>query len=346
MTAPILETRDLSVGYRHRRRETVIAADLNLWLRRGELVCVAGQNGVGKSTLLRTLAGMQAPLRGAALLEGEDVHQLQPAQRARKISVTLTTQADGGMLSGYALVALGRHPYTGWSGALSENDERIVRESVALVGAQDVAHRPVAELSDGERQKILIARALAQDPTLMILDEPTVYLDLPRRIEILQLLRGLAREANIAILLSIHDLDLALRWADRLWLMRENGALHAGSPEDLILSGAFEQTFSVDGVIFNAAEGSFDSSRPAIGEAHLIATGVQAIWTRRALARVGIKAIEEGAPREPVVWVEDRADGPAWRLTSDGETETFESLYDLIETLQTVFVESPRTSGT
>ena len=159
-------------------------------------------------------------------------------------------------MTGYGLVSLGRHPYTGWTGTLSEQDQRTVQWALQAVRAQELADRLLVEMSDGERQKILIARALAQEPRVMLLDEPTAFLDLPRRVEVMDLLRRLAQENHQAILLSTHDLDLALRNADRLWLLSADGALYDGAPEDLILNGAFERVFSAEGVTFDSERGS------------------------------------------------------------------------------------------
>ena len=194
MSATILQTCDLCIGYAPKRRPRIaVAADLGVELLKGELVCLLGPNGAGKSTLMRTLAGLQKPLSGEVLLEGRDLHGLSESERARLLGLVLTERVDVGNLSAYALVALGRYPYTGWDGRLSAADEEVVRWAIDAVGARDLAGRSVGELSDGERQKVMIARALAQEPAVLLLDEPTAFLDLPRRVEIVQLLRRLGQ---------------------------------------------------------------------------------------------------------------------------------------------------------
>lgn len=254
----VLRADDLTIGYRHAgRADGVVAAHLNLSLQRGELVCLLGPNGAGKSTLMRTLAGLQPPLGGKVWLDGDEPSALPARELARRLSIVLTERVDVGNLSAQELVALGRHPYTDWWGNLTAHDAEVVRWAIRAVGAVSLADRPVQELSDGERQKIMVARALAQEPLLIMLDEPTAFLDLPRRVELMGLLRSLARQTGRAILLSTHDLDLALRSADRLWLLSVEGKMATGAPEDLVLSGAFQETFASEGVAFDQYSGSF-----------------------------------------------------------------------------------------
>ncbi len=284
----VLELRDLTVGYAPARRPVVTVANcLNATLEAGEMVCLIGPNGAGKTTLMRTLAGMQKPLHGHARLLGDDIHYLSARDLAQRLSIVLTERVDVGLLTAYALVALGRHPYTGWSGRLSAHDEAVVQWAIDAVGAPALAERYVSELSDGERQKIMIARALAQEPALMMLDEPTAFLDLPRRVEIMHLLRQLAHTTGRAILLSTHDLDLALRSADRIWLLPAGGALQQGVPEDLVLSGAFAKAFHSEGVKFDIQSGSFKIHPVRSGRVVVVGEGLAADWTRRALERAG-----------------------------------------------------------
>ncbi|MEO1646612.1 MAG: ABC transporter ATP-binding protein, partial [Chloroflexota bacterium] len=261
----VLQTHNLAIGYNVPRKPRVtVASKLNLTLQAGELVCLLGPNGAGKSTLMRTIAGMQKALAGDVVLAGQSLAQIQPRRLAQLLSVVLTDRPNVGLLNGYALVALGRHPYTDWTGRLSRYDEAVVRWAVDAVNARELAERPILELSDGQRQKLMIARALAQESQLIILDEPTAFLDLPRRAEIMQLLRHLAAETGRAILLSTHDLDLALRSADTLWLMT-HGTIHVGTPEDLVLDGTFEAAFRGEGVHFDRATGSFEVNRQRTG---------------------------------------------------------------------------------
>jgi len=312
----LLETRELAVGYRIRRgQHRVVAERIDLKLHRGELVCLLGPNGAGKSTLLRTLAGMQRPLRGQVCLLGADLHDLNPRDLARRLSLVLTERVDVGVLSARAVVVLGRYPHTDWTGRLTPADEAIVTEALTVVGATPLAARLVTELSDGERQKVLIARALAQEPLLMLLDEPTAFLDLPRRVEIMSLLHRLAQKTGRAILLSTHDLDLALRSADQLWLLPPGGPLRAGIPEDLVLEGAFQATFPSEEVSFDPYSGHFKLRTQARGHVDLIGDGLAALWTGRALERESFVVNHRGGDRAPVrIEVDDRSGKQRWRV--------------------------------
>jgi iron complex transport system ATP-binding protein len=329
-----LSTSLLSIGYTAPRQPPkVVLDDITVALNAGELVCLIGPNGAGKSTLMRTLAGMQPPLSGAIKIQGEDLSALSPRDLAQRLSIVLTERVDVGILSAYALVALGRFPYTDWSGTLTPADEAVVRWAIQAVGAVDLAARNVGELSDGERQKIMIARALAQEPAVMLLDEPTAFLDLPRRAEMMQLLRRLARETGRAILLSTHDLDLALHNADRMWLLPKGGPLHVGAPEDLVLSGAFEQAFQAEGVQFDPYTGSFRSSIDPAGQVDLHGEGLPAIWTTRALERAGFCVVRGGDTSPIRIDIIGQGGDTRWRFTRDSQVHEYTSVSELMESL-------------
>jgi iron complex transport system ATP-binding protein len=248
----ILNTHDLTIGYRiSRRKSETVLANLNMALRPGEFACLLGPNGAGKSTLLRTLCGVQTPLGGSAYINGADVHHLSKLALARLLSVVLTDRLEIGNLTAYDLVSLGRHPHTGLLGRLTPDDHRVVRWAIHVTRSTSLADRSIAKMSDGQRQRILIARALAQEPQVMFLDEPTAFLDLPTRVEITGLLRRLARDVGLAVLLSTHDLDLALRLADTLWLVTRDGRLVCGTPEMLIMDGALRDAFASDEIDFD-----------------------------------------------------------------------------------------------
>ncbi len=328
----LLRTEKLSIGYRARRNEQrVIASELDLTLHAGELVCLLGANGVGKSTLMRTLAGMHAPI-GGQIFAGDDLlSALPPLELAKRISIVLTERADVGLLSAYDVVALGRHPYTDWLGRLTASDHAAVWAAICAVSAESLANRPISELSDGERQKIMIARALAQDPTVILLDEPTAFLDLPRRVEIMHTLRKLARDQKRAVLLSTHDLDLALRNADRVWLFAGDGHLHIGAPEDLVISGALRDAFRDEGVHFDAMRGTFSLPNEFRHMVRVVGEGAALLWTQRALERIGWAVSRDAIDR---IEVFDGEAGLRWQGLINGEWLTWESVYAMIKALE------------
>ena len=335
MAVQVLQADNLTIGYPGARGTArVVAAGLDVALPAGMLVCLLGPNGVGKSTLLRTLAGMQPPLAGEVFLQGQPLRAYSARMLAQQLSVVLTERVQVGLLTAYELVTLGRHPYTPWTGRLADADHEVVRRSLALVGAAALAPRKVQELSDGERQKVMIARALAQEPALIMLDEPTAFLDLPRRVEVMGILRDLAHAQGRAVLLSTHDLDLALRSADRLWLLTPAGALLEGTPEDLVLSGAFEATFAAEGVRFNRENGAFDIDRPVTGNIDLLGEGLTAIWTTRALERAGYQVTRgpNGSARR--VQVTPNGDTARWQLREGRQSDAYASVGALLDDLR------------
>ncbi|OJV19692.1 MAG: ATP-binding protein [Dyadobacter sp. 50-39] len=284
----LVETRYLAIGYRSPGNERTVAAGLDLLLRPGSLVCLLGSNGAGKSTLMRTLSGLQPALAGDILIENRPLATLKPAELAQKLSLVLTDRVDAGNLTAREVVALGRTPYTGWLGSLTGADHSKIAQSIDQTGVAPLLDRHMHQLSDGERQKVMLARALAQDTPLILLDEPTAHLDLPNRVEMMRLLHTLARATGKAILLSTHELDLALQTADELWLMHPNGTILAGLPEDLVLNGAFEATFARSGFTFDRSTGTFSIHQP-VDHAQIYLEGAEKplFWVKRALQREG-----------------------------------------------------------
>jgi iron complex transport system ATP-binding protein len=325
----MLTSTSLTVGYQNKP----MLEGLSLQLRPAELVCLIGPNGAGKSTLLRTLAGMQSPMSGEVWLEGQDLHKMPATELAKHLAIVLTSRVDAGNLSAYALVSLGRHPYTDWLGRLTSNDETVIQRAMTLTGCLSLAARPIHELSDGERQKVMIARALAQEPRILLLDEPTAFLDLPRRVELLLLLKKLARETQCAILLSTHDLDLALRIADTLWLLSSDHQMSVGLPEELALNGALGRTFQGEGVDFDHASGGFRVYQPVLGpiSLHGDQDGIAMAWTWRALERLGYE-VSNGGQRHPRHV--EILPGPIWRMVNAETSREFASLSGLVEFLK------------
>lgn len=248
----MLSTKDLTVGYRNGKHITEVLTHLNLSLYAGELVCLLGANGIGKSTLLRTISGAQPVLKGMVEIYGRDLAEYSSKELSKLIGIVYTDRTLAGALTVEELVSLGRQPYTGFFGRLDADDYNIVNEAIEAVGMMHKSHDYVATLSDGERQKAMIARALAQKTPIIILDEPTAFLDVASRIETMQLLRQLAQSQQKAVLLSTHDVGLSLPLTDRLWLVTTDSTVIEGSTEQLIANGTLNNLFPNSNVAFDA----------------------------------------------------------------------------------------------
>lgn len=254
---PALLTNHLTVGYHHAGHPVPIQRDLQVSLKPGELVALIGPNGSGKSTLLRTLAGFLSPLEGQYQLLNRPKNSFTRKELAQTISVVLTELPHADKLTVTDLVASGRSPYTGFSGRLTGADRRIIHQAMKSTGISHLRTHYLNKLSDGERQRALIAKSLAQDTPIILLDEPAAFLDFPGRIRIMHLLRLLAREQNKAILITTHDIGLALQYADLLWMVSADKPLLAGVPEILALDGSLQQYFTGQQVDFDVNSGKF-----------------------------------------------------------------------------------------
>ncbi|MBR9847191.1 MAG: ABC transporter ATP-binding protein [Algicola sp.] len=252
----ILKTENLSIGYTSKKRVSTIASAINIELKQGELIGLVGANGIGKSTLLRTLTSIQQPLAGTVQLNGRHLEDYASIELAKTMSLVLTEQLMSKNLSVYELIALGRQPYTNWVGNLSETDRSVIQTAIEQTNLTDLKHRKCFELSDGQLQKVMIARALAQDTNLIILDEPTTHLDMYHKAYILKLLQKLAKDTNKTILFSSHEIDLAIQLCDTMIVMTSNEVI-TDSPCNLIEKSVFETLFPKDLISFNKMTGSF-----------------------------------------------------------------------------------------
>ncbi|MES2748435.1 MAG: ABC transporter ATP-binding protein [Bacteroidota bacterium] len=252
----ILSTSDLSIGYKTQKEQTCIASNLNLNLSSGKLITLIGANGIGKSTLLRTLCGIQKPLSGTVLLHDKDLHHFKPLELAQNLSLVLTDKLPPSNLTVFELVALGRQPYTNWLGKLTDDDLEKVNQAIELTQIAAFAAKKHFEISDGQLQKVLIARALAQDTPVIILDEPTTHLDLLHKVSVFKLLKKLSQETNKCILFSTHDIDLAIQLSDEMIVMTEN-SVEQDQPCNLITKGVFNTLFENSSIAFDEKKGKF-----------------------------------------------------------------------------------------
>lgn len=243
--------KSLTIGYKQKNSTKNVATDLNASIHQGELTCLLGSNGVGKSTLLRTLSAFQPKIDGQIIINGKPIEDYDDKALSQVIGVVLTEKPDVRNMTVRELVGLGRSPYTGFWGTLSKDDYQIVDESIRLVGIEPLSSRFIDTLSDGERQKVMIAKALAQQTPVIFLDEPTAFLDFPSKVEVMQLLKRLAHEMQKTIFMSTHDLELALQVADTIWLM-EKGLLSVGTPRQLADNGVLSRFVERGDITFDS----------------------------------------------------------------------------------------------
>ncbi|AEG15732.1 Iron-chelate-transporting ATPase [Desulfofundulus kuznetsovii DSM 6115] len=250
----VLQACDLAVGYGTR----TVVNDINLDALKGQFICLLGPNGSGKSTILRCLAGLLAPLRGSVYLKGNQLYTLGPGDLARTMAVVLTERLSPGLLTAFEVVAMGRYPYTDFWGHLTEKDRCKTQEALRLVNGENLATRYFAELSDGEKQKVMLARALAQEPELIILDEPTTHLDVKHRLEVMAILRQLTREKGITVILSLHEIDLALKSCAIAMLVKEGKILACGPPEEVLDEDTVTELYDIDSAYFSDCLGGME----------------------------------------------------------------------------------------
>ncbi len=252
----ILRASKISIGYSNKKEKSVIASDIYLSLEKAKLIALIGANGIGKSTLLRTITGIQKPLLGTVLLNGKNIHELDTLTLAKNLSVVLTEKLPPSNLTVWELIALGRQPYTNWIGKLTDNDIAKVNEAIALTQISHLASKKHYEISDGQLQIVLIARALAQDTPLIILDEPTTHLDLLHKVVLFKLLKKLTQETGKCILFSTHDIDMAIQLSDEMIIMTPEVVVQ-DQPCNLIMKGSFNTLFKDEHIVFDSEKGKF-----------------------------------------------------------------------------------------
>jgi iron complex transport system ATP-binding protein len=334
MCEEIIKIKSLSIGYAEggRSRKTIFS-DLNLSCKRGEIIGLIGKNGSGKSTLLKTLAGLLKPLEGNVFINDLSIMKFTRRELARQVSFVSTEVPVIPNLSVTELVSLGRYPYTGWTGRLSQEDICQVNTSIDQVDVRNLSGKPVSEISDGERQRAMIARALAQDTDVMILDEPTAFLDLPNRYEILRLLNHLAATKGKTILFSTHDLGIALHETDKIWLFTNENII-PGAPEDLIINKGFFKLFENSSLRFDLAKGEIQPERNFVKKMGIRGKGIVRFWSVHALARLGIEAVDE--EKELNLSIEEADERPLWRLNDYKNELIFHSIYELCLHLKSI----------
>lgn len=315
---------NLVTGYVDNYKRIPVTEGISTSLYSGELTCLLGPNGAGKSTLLKTLSGFLPPLSGEILVEGTRLRDYTDAELSKVIGVVLTERINLNNMSAYELAAMGRSPYTGFWGRLSQHDKEIVDEAISLVKIESLRNRMVNTLSDGERQKVMIAKALAQETPIIFLDEPTAFLDYPSKVEIMQLLQNLSRLKQKTVFMSTHDIELALQIADKIWLMDKKLGVRIGTPEDLALEGYMGDYFAREGIRFDLESGLFRIEHKISGRIRLEGEEIRVNLLKKALARNGVSASAD-IDSDDVIKV-----SPHGYVFQDMEYPTIEELLDAV----------------
>ncbi|PKM48045.1 MAG: cobalamin/Fe3+-siderophore ABC transporter ATP-binding protein [Firmicutes bacterium HGW-Firmicutes-8] len=276
----MLETRDLTVGH----EKKPIVEGINLEITQGHLIALLGPNGAGKSTILKSLSGLLAPVKGAIYIHGSDLSRIKRKTLSKVLAVVLTERLNAGFLTSYDVTATGRYPHTGFLGKLGAEDKTKVLDCLRVVNAEKLAWRYFNELSDGEKQKVLLARALAQEPELIILDEPTTHLDVRHKLEVMAILKRLSREKGITVIFSLHEIDLALKSCDTAILVKDGRIVSCGSPEK-VGNNEVSALYDIDCAGYNAFMGTIEISNSGEPSVFIVggagkATGIYRMLTR------------------------------------------------------------------
>jgi len=325
---PVLSAAELSVGYPSKNGAVVVQNDVRLKLFSGELVCLIGPNGAGKSTLLRTLCGLQEALSGKIFLSGKPLQAYTRHQLSTMVSVVLTDRVVVDHMKVYDLVSMGRYPYTGYFGRCSVLDQEVIMEAMELTGIGALSHRYLGELSDGERQKVMISRALAQETPIIVLDEPMAFLDFPSKLELMQIIKKLVRVHGKSILLTTHDLSLSIKSADWIWMIATGKRMQRGVPEDLVLKGAFADYFNKETIHFDANTGDFKINFKTGKNICVWGNGLTAQWIRKALIRKGYNVVDQ--PKGKADIVVDDGPPPEIKVNSGTAPFTVNSVRELL----------------
>lgn len=332
----IISVLSASIGYRRKAGIIkVVKEEISLHALKGELVALIGGNGVGKSTLLRTIAGFQPTIGGHVLVKGKEVNSYREKELALIMSFVSTEIIRVSNLTVFDLISLGRYPHTNWSGKLTDEDRHIVEEAIEMVGLKGFENKMVNNISDGERQKTMIARTLAQDTDIIVLDEPTAFLDLSNKYEIVHILHRLANEKGKTIIFSTHDLTTAIAESDRIWLMLENST-EEGSPEDLILNGSFSNLFHNENLFFDQEKGDFRIQKKVKRKALVSGEGIALNWTIKALERIGFEVFEKEDNYSGDFVLEIELSYPMWSLRFNNSEKKFDSIFALCRYIKTV----------
>ncbi len=321
----IVESKNLSIGYGSK----VIYSNLNLNLEKGEVICLLGQNGVGKSTLLRTLSGLIEPLAGEISIDGKLLSLFSKSELAKIISIVTTEKLSAAGLTVLDILMAGRYPHQPWLNSPNEEDFRSIQNAITQTNIEYLLDMKLHELSDGQRQKVMIARAIVQDGNLIFLDEPTIHLDLTNRVEVMKLLRDIATNHNKSLLISTHELNLAMQFADKLWLMDFSAPIISGTPEDLAISDDLSKIFHHQDFDYDLITSKVTVPGNLSNNLQIQASDELKFWITNALDRI------QFAPRKKITIVADQSENfTNWQVTLDNNSYTGITINELVKLLK------------
>jgi iron complex transport system ATP-binding protein len=325
-----LSFESLKIGYISGKTETQLLPPLKACASKGELIAVIGKNGIGKSTLLRTLTGIQPPLGGEIFFEGKNIKDYSRTDLALKVGYISTEIVKVTNMRVYDLVALGRFPHTNWMGKIESKDHEAVIDALRRTSMDSFSAKYISELSDGERQKVMISRILAQDTGIMIMDEPTAFLDVAGKYEIFHLMNQLSNDSDKTIIFSTHDLQMAISQSDKIWLILDDKLIE-GAPEDLMIAGAFDHLFNSSAVIFNSEDGTFSYRNESRGSIYIEGSGDKRFWTEKAVTRAGFTVASDKS--FPFIEIPSNENN-CWKLSFESHIKEFPTVYELITSLK------------
>ena len=322
----LLETKSLSIGYHSKNEHKQLQQDINVVLNKGEIVSLMGQNGVGKTTFIKSIAGLHTPLSGEVFIDRNNLNSLSQSDLSKKISLVLTEKPFSLNMTVVELISIARHPYSNWLGVLNEKDKEVIEWAISETHINYIANDRLYELSDGQLQKVMIARALAQETELIILDEPAAHLDLNNKIEVMLLLRKIASKGK-GILISTHDMQVSTQLSDKLWLFNFNKGVLEGSPEDLILDGTLEETLYLKNYGYDMIYGTIEVEQPG-PEITVRAPQKEKFWIEVALKRNGFKVVMDA----PTSISPGKKSG--YQLQTKDNLSSHDTIHQMIESLK------------
>ena len=329
----MVELQNLSVGYKSNKATNTILKGINARLEKGKLTCFLGKNGAGKSTLLKAILGVLEPLEGNVFISDKNIKDISSNERAKKISAVLTDVVRTEHISVDEFVSLGRIPHTNWSGNLAEIDLESIENAITICEINDIRNKIITELSDGQLQKVNIARAICQDTDLILLDEPTAHLDVSNKFKVFEILRKLAIDYKKAIFIITHDLELAFQNADILWVIDNEGKLQSDVTEDLLLNKKIIDSFLTSNFEFDYVSGKFLYKRESRISLNLVGDNESTYWTKQALYKNGY-GVESNS--NYTLKIDNKS--KIWELyENDGKIGDFSSIKNLINNLNKLF---------